>query len=216
LASQAGAQNLLVNGSFELNGRQTYANYYPTEDIAYVAHPDVLPGWSFGHSVDLYGTPHAPQNGTQYLDLVGGGALTESFWVQQAFATTPGQTYALSFYYGNNENLATALAAFTASILGGSGTLWSQNFTHTGDTYYAHDWTYFTTIFTADSTSTILRFVDKSAFPTDYDPAYTVGGSTLDNVVVMSVVPEPGGIAVGVLIGGFCLLPILRRRAATR
>jgi hypothetical protein len=216
LTSQLRGQNLLVNGDFELNDRHTYANYYPTEDLAYLAQPDVLPGWTFGHSVDLYGPPRGPQSGSQFLDLVGGGPLTESFWVQQTFATTPGQVYALSFYYGNNENLATALASFTASLIGGSGTLWTQNFTHTGDTYSAHNWTFFTALFTADSNSTVLRFLDTSAFATDYNPAYTVGGSTLDNIVIVAAVPEPGGIVAGVLIAAFCLLPVLtRRRTAT-
>ncbi|HEX8679031.1 MAG TPA: DUF642 domain-containing protein [Chthoniobacterales bacterium] len=217
LTAQADAQNLLVNGGFELNDRSTYANYYPTEDLAYLAQPDVLPGWSFGHSVDLYGAARAPQSGSQFLDLVGGGPLTQTFFVEQAFATTPGQVYALSFYYGNNENLATALATFTASVIGGSGTLWTQSFSHTGDTYSARNWAFFTTLFTANSASTILRFLDTSGFATDYNPSYTVGGSTLDNVAVIAAVPEPGGILTAVLIGGFCCLPLLRRlRTAAR
>jgi len=209
------AQNLLVNGDFEQNDRRTYPNYYPAEDLAYIAQPEVVPGWSFGHSVDLYGAIHAPQNGTQYLDLVGGGPLGSEFSIQQTFATTPGAIYDLRFYYGNNENLAAAMASFTALIIGNSGPIWSQNFTHTGDTYNAHDWTFFSTTFTADSATTILRFLDTSNFATSYDPVYTVGGATLDGVVV-SAVPEPGGVAAVAVIFGVCLTPILRRCFATR
>ncbi|PZR75148.1 MAG: hypothetical protein DLM73_06050 [Chthoniobacterales bacterium] len=106
-------QNLLVNGSFEQNDRHTYANYYTSEDLAYLAPSDSFPGWTFSHSVDLYGPVHNPANANQYLDLVGGGPVSLDFSIQQTFATTPGASYQLSFSYGNNEQLAAALASFT-------------------------------------------------------------------------------------------------------
>ena len=155
----------------------------------------------------MYGPVHAPQNGSQYLDLVGGGPVSANFSIQQAFATTAGQSYQLSFLFGNNEQLASALASFTASLIGGSGTI-TQDFTHTGDTYYAHDWTFFTTTFVATSSSTTLKFLDTSHFPTNYDPSYTVGRSTFDNVSFVAVVPEPGGIIAGLSVLGCCLIPI--------
>jgi hypothetical protein len=211
------AQNLLVNGNLEQNDRHTYANYYISENLAYIPLGDSVPGWTFSHNVDLYGPGHAPQSGSQFLDLVGGGPVSANFSIQQTFATTPGQSYQLSFFYGNNERLSAALATFTASILGGSGTIWTHNFSHTGDTYYAHDWTAFSTIFVADSSTTTLQFWIPSHFPTNYDPSYTVGGTTLDNVSVIGVVPEPGGIAAALMTLGFCLIPIVaRRRAAAR
>jgi hypothetical protein len=160
------AQNLLVNGDFEQNDRHTYANYYSSEDLAYIPLGDTVPGWTFSHSVDLYGPVHAPQNGSQFLDLVGGGPVSQEFSIQQTFATIAGQSYQLSFFYGNNEQLATALASFTAS-LSGAGTIWTEDFTHTGDTYYAHDWTSFTMTFVANSSSTTLAFLDTSHFPTN-------------------------------------------------
>jgi hypothetical protein len=205
------AQNLLVNGNFEQNDRHTYANYYASDDLAYIPLSDSIPGWTFSHSVDLYGPVHAPQNGSQFLDLVGGGPLSQNFSIQQTFATTAGASYQLSFYYGNNEQLATALASFTAS-LSGAGTIWTQDFTHTGDTYYAHDWTFFTITFVANSSSTTLNFLDTSHFPTSYDPSYTVGGSTLDNISVVALVPESGGIAAGLTTLAVCLIPIAARR----
>jgi hypothetical protein len=211
------AQNLLVNGDFEQNDRHTYANYYTSEDLAYIPLGDSVPGWTFSHSVDLYGPTHAPQSGNQFLDLVGGGPVAANFSIQQTFATTAGQSYQLSFVYGNNEQLAAALATFTASLIGGSGTIWTQDFSHTGDTYYARNWTAFNITFVANSSTTTLKFLDTSHFPTGYDPSYTVGGSTLDNVIVIAVVPEPGGIATGLMALIFCLAPIAaRRRAAAR
>jgi hypothetical protein len=209
----AAAQNLLVNGDFELNDRQSYPNYYPSVDLAYITQGETVAGWTFGHSVDLYGPVHAPLNGNQYLDLVGGGPLSSQFFVQQTFATTPGATYNLLFYYGNNEALSAAIATFTASIIGGLGTLWNQSFSHTGDTNTFHDWTFFSTTFTADSSSTVLRFLDTSNFATSYDPTYSVGGATLDGVVISSV-PEPGGVAAVLVIGTVCLGPVLRRQLA--
>lgn len=207
-------QNLLVNGDFEQNDRHTYANYYTSEDLAYIPLGDTVPGWTFSHSVDLYGPVHAPQNGSQFLDLVGGGPVSQDFSLQQTFATIVGQAYQLSFFYGNNEQLATALASFTASLSGGAGTIWTQDFTHTGDTYYAHNWTSFTMTFVANSSSTTLAFLDTSHFPTDYDPSYTVGGSTLDNVRIVAVVPEAGGILAGLMALGVCLGPMAARRLA--
>jgi hypothetical protein len=208
------AQNLLVNGDFEQNDRRTYTNYYTSEDLAYIPVGDSVPGWSFSHSVDLYGPVHAPQSGSQFLDLVGGGPLSATFSIQQTFATTAGQSYQLSFFYGNNEQLAAALASFTASLTGGAVTIWTQDFTHTGDTYYAHDWTSFSLTFVANSSSTTLKFLDTSHFPTNYDPSYTVGGTTLDNISVVAVVPEAGGIGAGLAALAVCLIPIAARRRA--
>ena len=209
------AQNLLVNGDFEQNDRRTYTNYYASEDLAYIPLSDTVPGWTFSHSVDLYGPVHAPQNGSQFLDLVGGGPVSQNFSIQQTFATTAGQSYQLSFFYGNNEQLASAMASFTASLIG-AGTIWTQDFTHTGDTYYAHNWTFFTMTFVANSSSTTLNFLDTSHFPTNYDPTYTVGGSTLDNISVVALVPESGGIVAGLTTLGICVMAIAtrRRRAA--
>jgi uncharacterized protein DUF642 len=208
------AQNLLVNGNFEQNDRHTYANYYASEDLAYIPLGDSVPGWTFSHSVDLYGPGHDPQNGSQFLDLVGGGPLSATFSIQQTFATTAGQSYQLSFFYGNNEQLANAMASFTASLIGGAVTIWTQDFTHTGDTYYAHDWTSFSLTFVANSSSTTLKFLDTSHFPTNYDPSYTVAGSTLDNVSVVAVVPESGGIGAGLTALAVCLIPVAVRRRA--
>lgn len=204
-------ENLLTNGSFEQNDRTTYANYYTSEDLAYVPLPDIVPGWTFSHSVDLYGPIHNPQEGNQYLDLVGGGPVAATFSIQQTFTTVPGELYALTFFYGNNENLANALATFTASIVGAGGIIWTQDFSHTGDTYYSHNWTEASVWFRADSSSTTLTFVDTSRFPTSYDPTYTVGGSTLDNISIV-VVPESGTLAAGLFVGGLAFVSGVRQR----
>ena len=206
--------NLLTNGGFEQNDRTTYFNYYPADDVAYVPLPEEVPGWTFSHSIDLYGAANGPKGGSQFLDLVGGGPLTTDFWIQQTFATVPGELYALSFFYGNNEFLELASASFIASIVGGSGVIWSQTFTHTGDSMSTRNWTEGGAWFQADSTSTTLIFQDISHFATDYDPNYTIGGSTLDDVSVVAVIPESGTLAAGFFAIGIAVVALLRQRRA--
>ena len=207
--------NLLTNGGFEQNDRTTYSNYYPSDDVAYVPLPEEVPGWTFSHSIDLYGAANLPKGGSQFLDLVGGGPLTTDFWIQQTFATVPGELYALSFFYGNNEFLELASASFIASVIGGSGVIWTQTFTHTGDSMTSRNWTEGGAWFQADSTSTTLVFQDISRFATDYDPNYTIGGSTLDDVSVVAVVPESGTFAAGLFAVGIVLAALLRQRRAS-
>lgn len=205
--------NLLTNGGFEQNDRTTYTNYYPADDVAYVPLPEVVPGWTFSHSIDLYGAANAPREGTQFLDLVGGGPVATDFSIQQTFATVPGELYELSFFYGNNEFLALGMASFTASVISDLGVLWTESFTHTGDTMSVRNWTAGGTWFRADSTSTTLLFVDTSRAATDYDPTYTIGGSTLDDVKVIAVIPESGTLGAGLFVAGVVLAGLLKRRA---
>jgi hypothetical protein len=68
----------------------------------------------------------------------------------------------------------------------------------------------------ANSSSTTLKFLDTSHFPTNYDPSYTVGGSTLDNISVVAVVPESGGIGAGLTALAVSLIPIAAQRRALR
>jgi hypothetical protein len=219
LVDGASAQNLLVNGNFEQNDRTTYANYYvPPTDIAYIPLGDTVPGWTFSHSVDLYGALNAPQSGSQFLDLVGGGPITSTFSIQQTFATVIGGMYQLDFFYGNNEQFSVdgGSANFTASVLG-AGTVWTGTFTHSGDTMTVRNWTEFTVNFVADSTSTTLLFVDNNHIPQGGTPNYTVAGATLDNVSVMAVMPEPGGWPIaGVIaaVSGSAMVSQRRRRRA--
>ncbi len=206
ITAQSVFANLIVNGDFEQNDRTTYPNYYPPPtDLAYIQVGEIVPGWTFSHSVDLYGPLNAPQNGAQFLDLVGGGPLSATYSIQQTIATVVGQTYRLDFFYGNNEQFGTygGQASFTASLTG-SGTIWSGDFTHGGDTMSNRNWTEFTVDFVADSTSTTLLFLDTNTIASIYDPTYTVAGSTLDNASIVAILPEPGGFAIVLVLSGLC------------
>lgn len=217
LAGVASAQNLLVNGDFESNDRTSYASYSPPpNDYAYLSLAEALPGWTFSHSVDLYGPTNSPQHGAQFLDLVGGGPLGTSFSIQQTFATVIGNTYRLDFFYGNNEAFSVqgGQASFNASLTG-SSLLWSGGFTHSGDTMTVRNWTEFTVDFVADSASTTLTFLNTYNLPASWDPAnYTVAGATLDNVSVIMIVPEPGGWTMALAVGGIFLAALLNSRRA--
>lgn len=217
----ASAQNLLTNGDFEFNDRTTYPNYYPPPtDLAYIPLGQTVPGWTFSHSVDLYGLLNDPQNGSQFLDLVGGGPISATYSIQQTFATVAGYTYRLDFFYGNNEQFASTggQAAFTASLVG-SGTLWSGNFTHGGDSMSVRNWTELTVDFVADSTSTTLVFLDTNHIASTGDPTYTVAGATFDNVSVIGILPEPAGITVAALLiivaAGAALCPRVKTHDST-
>jgi hypothetical protein len=206
LPARMRAQNLLSNGDFEQFDRHTYSTYFAPGDYAYVKAPDTVPGWTFSDSVDLYGAANSPQHGAQFLDLVGGGALATTFSIQQSFGTVIGNTYHLDFFYGNNETVATG--TFTASVIG-TGTLWTANFTHSGDTMTVRNWTEFSVDFVANSTNTTIMFVDTTHAPSGFDPNYTIGGATLDNIIIT---PEPGGFTTVLCILGAVLAAILTER----
>ncbi len=209
------AQNLLINGDFEQNDLTTYPSYNSSGDFSNLPTGQPLPGWTF-YNVDLYGPTQLPQNGTQFLDLVGYGPLTATFSLEQTFATVIGMVYRLNFFYGNNEQFADegGMASFTASLIG-SGILWSSGFTHGGDTQMNRDWTEYTIDFVADSSTTTLMFVDTSLLPATFDPNATVAGATLDNISVIALLPETGGRPAMFVILGVCLAAILvSKRAA--
>lgn len=210
------AQNLLTNGDFEFDDRTSYPMYYaPPVDLAYIPLGQTVPGWTFSHSVDLYGPLNDPQQGSQFLDLVGGGPISATYSIQQSFATVIGYTYRLDFFYGNNEQFGTqgGQASFTASLVG-LGTVWSGDFTHGGDTMSNRNWTEYTVDFVADSTSTTLMFLDTNHIPSTGDPTYTVAGATFDNVSVIGILPETGGRTVALAVFGVCLVAILRSKRA--
>lgn len=132
----ARAQNLLTNGSFESG----------------------LSGWSSSGSVVSAGN-EGTTDGTSaarfnYGNVVGDGVLSQSF------ATNIGQTYRLTFDYGGYGNSGRTLGFQTevisattrlTQVLGDPGSI------PTTFTTFSFD-------FTADSTSTLLRFTDITSF----------------------------------------------------
>lgn len=121
--------------------------------------------------------------GHQYLDLVGYGSNGE---IYQNLTTTIGQTYKLTFAYGNNPGNSPSQALVTVMGTPGVSSLLNHSISTAGDL----GWTIFSGTFVADSTSTKLDFLE------------TVGannaGILLDDINV-SAVPEPSTWAMMVL-----------------
>lgn len=159
--------------------------------------PSVLNKWDvISGSIDVIG-PNAfnwygPGN---YVDLNGTPTGPASIQTKSEFSIVAGQTYKLSFDYGNNKNsnnveqLTYALGSFGGSIdiPGAIPGLISVN-----------------KLFVASTTGNFkLSFADTGPTPND------VGGPILDNVV-LSAVPLPAGGLL--LIGALGGVAALRRR----
>ena len=191
--------DLLTNGSFETPtvAPGTFSNF-PTGSTA-------ITGWTvFGPPVSVVsGTFDAPffpaQDGTQWLDLT--GPTSGGGGVQQTVATTPGQTYNLSFFVGTGFGTTS-----TVGVLINGSLLTTRTNSTPGAVI---NWEQFTVPFTATSASTLIGFENLDPIGDD--------SNGLDNVSLNAAspvaVPEPGMLVlVGTALVG---LGLLRRRKAT-
>jgi len=192
--------NLLTNGSFEtpIVPAGSFTNF-PTGST-------LITGWTvIGPPVSVvsgtFDTPFFPaQDGAQWLDLT--GPTSGGGGVQQAVATTPGQTYNLSFFVGTGFGTASTVEVL---IIG------APFATRTNSTPGpVINWEQFTIPFTATSASTLIGFLNL-------DPAGD-DSNGLDNVSLDAAsavtVPEPGTVVLlGAALAGF---GFLRRRKPTQ
>lgn len=182
-AAKADANNLIANGSFEDPGITFpwYENFgTSTGDPNYAGVGVNIPGWTITTNnvdivSDLTSTP-AAADGNQYLDLVGTG--NSGGISSQAFTTVAGQTYTLSFAYGNNPWSTSTASALIQVLIDGL----SANITHDTSTTSAIDWTTFSMNFVGTGNPMTLSFLT------------TVGGNNggvlLDDISV-SATPLP-------------------------
>lgn len=173
--------NLIVNGGFE--------DPVTTDFTTIPAGSPLLTGWTItAGSVDVISPVNQPVfAGNQALDLDGDSPGT----IEQAFATVVGGDYLLTFAYANNAFAGASSASANVSLSGaGSSDLLSEDITHSGSTVDDMNYTLFSFNFTANSTTTLLRF-------TSLDPATSNGGVILDAVsVTASAVPEPSALCL--------------------
>ena len=174
--------NLIVNGGFEeatgdpLGGGNGW-NYYSSEDV---------PGWD-GSNLELWGTHGIGSfEGDFHAELnAAGQKKNEGRWtISQTFDTTIGQTYELSFAYGARlGNAKRSKEAFKVQV---SGEKWKL-----GD-HVVGQWHEFYATFVADSDTAKLKFTSVAQKKWTY-------GNFLDNIVVTTMIPEPGSLALLVM-----------------
>jgi hypothetical protein len=187
----AGATDIIVNGSFES------ACPFAPDGSGVMSLPigsTTIPGWTVTNAELLWGVNgniHGPRtpHGSLFLNLSGYHGGEPYGGITQVLATTPNQTYRLSFALGTDEDRTYNRGPVSVSVRAGSA---SNSFTFAPGGS-GNQWGTFTMDFTADSTSSALTFVGTAAAGRAY-----LG---FDNV---SVVPHeaPARIAAVEVSGG--------------
>jgi Protein of unknown function (DUF642) len=220
LRTSAQASSLITNGDFADTGNVWVNNTGLGSDDWLTSDATNIPGWSnvpgfanefwfLGTSND-YSLTQSPGNGSSYaVDLTGQANDKPYGGIEQVIATTPGDTYDLTFYLGASTEYNGS--GFSAAALTASAT---------GDVLDAtqlfllvptglNQWQSESLMFTADSSSTTIEFLADSAYTSEY-----VG---LDNVSVTSVsgVPEPASLPL-VLVAAIAIFWRVRSKGPTR
>lgn len=183
--AQAAPVELIVNGNFETTVNGDVDGYR----VVGSGSGDIV-GWTVGNtSVDLIkgGYGAISGNSIDMLGTPGPGALS------QAFSTVAGTNYLLSFDLSRNGGDSSLLSV---SFNGGAQT------TFTGTDTITH----YTVDYTATSASTTLEFLSANVVANS--------GAVIDNVSVVSAVPEPE--TYGMLLAGLGLLGFIGRRKAAK
>lgn len=206
----AAAQQLIVNGGFELGTFTETTNHY---EVLTSGGPQHLTGWTIVNSLAWgFGTTDInPRSGSGFVDLTGIGDTRPHGGLSQVITTVVGQQYNFSVWVtldftGNPPPDRFGLDVFangTQLSLAGTPGFW--NYQPTGATYGQ-----LTSSFFATSTSTTMLLSGRSYGST----VFMIG---LDDVSVLGpslTTPEPSTAAL--VAGGFAVLLAVRRRATLR
>ncbi len=189
--------NLLVNGSFE-TPNPTYA--------ALGSGSTAINGWTtflsgvehFNPSAYLLGVLGSADEGLMAVDLA--NLTFSSGGIEQTFATTSGQLYAVSFALGNSSYAGRGAAGAVVLSIGGAP---QQTFTTAAAVGNAIAWNPYSWTFTATGTSTTLAFSNSQNANTHF--------AFIDDVSVTAV-PEPTTYALMALGLGVVVAASRRRR----
>jgi hypothetical protein len=207
-AASAARANDIVNGSFE-------TPLVPVGGFTnFISGSTGITGWTVvGPEVSIVSTNYASfgftfpaEDGKQWLDLTG-DASNRVEGVEQTFATSPGTTYSVSYFVGNQVNPGGPWGTTSTVdvLVDGALIQTATNSMGTGGTTQV--WEQFTTSFLATSSSTTLEFLNEDP-PSD-------NSNGLDNVVVTpgSVVstPEPSTLLL-LLLAAVCGVGFYRVR----
>ena len=215
-ASAAFGSNLILNGSFEADGGVGLS-------IGTTADSSLISNWtlqttSSSSAFFVFAAPGVnepnPADGGFLLNIGGFGTDKGVGTLWQDFATTPGQTYDVGFFFGRNNNDpdGTAVVSVQASLFdivdgvpsGGALSLFdSGNAPTTGE---IGNLTPMNFQFTATGNTSRLLFADTSTstiFSLNFDAVSVVAGAA---------VPEPSSAILAVCSGAILLL---RRRWAS-
>jgi choice-of-anchor C domain-containing protein len=195
-ASAAVPTNLLTNGSFEATVVSSNPGYSTLG-----ASTSLLPGWTINSgSVDIVGNYWNAQDGINSVDLSGSAAKGV---ISQAFSTTAGQSYNVSYWLAGNPDDAVKLKTGTVSV--GNQTQ-GFSFDATGKTHTNMGWIEKSFSFVASGSSSTLSFASNQL---NTNGSLSSWGPALDNVSV-SAVPEPETYAM--LLAGLASVSLIVRR----
>lgn len=193
------ATSLISNGSFETA---------PAGNSILPGNDNTIPGWTtVNEGVEWFtsgtsGTGPA-HDGISMIDLAwftsngtpGGG-------IQQSFATTPGQTYVLTFYGINTNSFGRTGGGVVETLIDGNA-LASVNVVRFQTSWAStSDWQPYTQSFVAAATTTTLTFKNTQNALEHF--AY------IDSVSVVAAVPEPETYAL--MLAGIGLVHYAARR----